>query len=152
MRTSVIPDLLDAMVDQFAVLLGDGVTVSDGYPVTNEPGCYLFVGVDDPESRTPASSASASQEWPLATPTGRKEEGDLTLAVESWNGDGDQKAARDEVFAVAGQIQDELRSSKTLGVAGVLWLSFTNLRLEQAQSPAGAGARLVFDIHFQARI
>ena len=49
MRSSVVPDLIDAMVAQFGALpaLAD-VTVSDGYPLTNEPGTYLFVGVDDP--------------------------------------------------------------------------------------------------------
>ena len=152
MRTSIIPDLIDAMVADFAGLLGDEVTVSDGYPVTNNPGTYLFVGVDDPTDRTPATSATATQDWPLATPTGRHEEGDVTLAAESWNGEADQKRARDEVFGVAGAIQNRLRESKTLGVPGVLWLSFTNLRLEQAQAEAGAGARLVFQVHFEARI
>lgn len=152
MRTSVIPDLIDAMVADFASLLGDEVTVSDGYPVTNNPGTYLFVGVDDPTDRTPATSATATQDWPLATPTGRSEEGDVTLAAESWNGEADQKRARDEVFGVAGAIQNRLRESKTLGVPGVLWLSFTDLRLEQAQSPAGAAALLTFRIQFKARL
>lgn len=151
MRTSVIPDLIDAMVGTFSGLLPD-VTVSDGYPITNNPGTYLFVGVDDPTDRTPALSASATQEWPLATPTARNEDGDVTLSAESWNGEADQKRARDEVFAVAGAIQDRLRQSKTLGVPGVMWLSFTDLRLEQAQSEVGAGARLVFRVHFKARI
>ena len=64
----------------------------------------------------------------------------------------DQKAARDEVFRVAAEIQTALRASTTLGVPGVLWLSFTNLRLEQAQGAGGAGALLTFQIDFTARI
>ena len=88
-----MPDLIDAMVAQFAALpeLAD-VTVSDGYPLTNEPGTYLFVGVDDPESATRAASATATQEWPHATAHSRNEAGAVTLACESWNGDADQKA------------------------------------------------------------
>ena len=73
-------------------------------------------------------------------------------ARESWNGDADQKAARDEVLRVAAEIQTALRASTTLGVPGVLWLSFTNLRLEQAQGAGGAGALLTFQIDFTARI
>lgn len=153
MRSSVVPDLIDAMVAQFGALpaLAD-VTVSDGYPLTNEQGSYLFVGVDDPESASRAASATATQEWPHATAHSRNEAGAVTLACESWNGDADQKAARDEVFRVAAEIQTALRASTTLGVPGVLWLSFTNLRLEQAQGAGGAGALLTFQIDFTARI
>ena len=50
------------------------------------------------------------------------------------------------------EIQTALRASTTLGVPGVLWLSFTNLRLEQAQGAGGAGALLTFQIDFTARI
>ena len=153
MRSSVVPDLIDAMVAQFGALpaLAD-VTVSDGYPLTNEPGTYMFVGVDDPESASRAASATATQEWPHATAHSRNEAGAVTLACESWNGDADQKAARDEVFRVAAEIQTALRASTTLEVPGVLWLSFTNLRLEQAQGAGGAGALLTFQIDFTARI
>lgn len=151
-RTSVIPDLIDAMVADFGSLpdLSD-VIVSDGLQLTNEAGTYLWVGVDDPDGqRTP--SADAEQEWPHATAHSRNESGAITLACESTSGAGDAKAARDEVFRVAGVIQDRLRTSKTLGVAGVLWLNFTGLRLEQAQTRDGAAALLTFRINFQARI
>lgn len=56
------------------------------------------------------------------------------------------------VFRVAAEIQTALRASTTLGVPGVLWLSFTSLRLEQAQGAGGAGALLTFQIDFTARI
>lgn len=151
MRTSVIPDLVDAMVAQFTPLLGDYVTVSDGLPLTNNPGTYLFVGVDDPDG-TRTASADSEQSWPHATAVGRNEEGAVTLAAESYDGAGDAKAARDQVFAVAGALQDYVRTSKTLGVPGVLWLNFSSLRLEQAQAPTGAFALLTFRINFQARL
>ena len=151
-RTSVIPDLIDAMVSNFAALpdLSD-VEVSDGLSLTNEPGTYLFVGVDDPEGLK-VSSADADQTWPHATAQARNEDGAITLAVESINGDGTAKDARDEVYRVAGAIQDRLRATPTLGVSGVLWTSFANHRLEQGQTRDGASALLTFRITFTARL
>ena len=152
MTTSRIPALIDAMVSDFVALaeLAD-VVVSDGLALTNEPGTYLWVGVDDPDGlRVP--SADAEQEWPHATAQSRNETGSVTLACESTNGEADTKAARDEVFRVAGVIQDRVRTSKTLGVPGVLWLNVSGLRLEQAQTRDGAAALLTFRINFQARI
>lgn len=151
-RTSVIPDLIDAMVSDFAALpdLAD-VEVSDGFTLANEPGTYLYVGVDDPEGMK-AASAEADQTWPHATAQARNEDGSITLAVESINGDGSAKDARDEVYRVAGAIQDRLRATPTLAVAGVLWMSFANHRLEQGQTRDGASALLTFRITFTARI
>lgn len=152
MRTSVIPDLIDAMVTGFAALTGmEDVSVSDGLPLSNNEGTYLYVGVSDPNA-TQTAAARSTQTWPLATFTAREETGDITLAVESIDGGGDIKAVRDEVFRVAGLIQDHLRTSKTLGVAGVLWLSYSDSDLDQAQAPAGAAAMLTFKIHYTARI
>lgn len=151
-RTSVVPDLIDAMVSDFAALSDlSGVEVSDGLSLTNEPGTYLYVGVDDPEGLK-VSAADADQTWPHATAQARNEEGSITLAVESINGDGAAKDARDEVYRVAGAIQDRLCATPTLGVPGVLWTSFANHRLEQAQSSEGASALITFRITFTARI
>jgi len=151
-RTSVVPDLIDAMVSDFGALpaLAD-VTVSDGLALTNEIGTYLWVGVDDPDGMKTAS-ADADQAWPHATAQARNEEGGITLSVESITGDGNPKDVRDEVYRVAGAIQTRLRESKTLGVPGVLWLSFANHRLEQGQTRDGAVALLTFRITFTARI
>ena len=151
-RTSVIPDLIDVMVSDFAALSGmEAVQVSDGLPLSNEPGTYLFVGVDDPDGMR-TTSADSEQSWPHATAHSRSEEGAITLAVESRDGEGTAKTVRDEVYRVAGLIQDRLRASKTLGVPGVLWLSFSTHRLEQAQTMDGATALLTFRVTFTARI
>lgn len=151
-RTSVVPDLIDAMVSDFGALpaLAD-VTVSDGLALTNEIGTYLWVGVDDPDGMKTAS-ADADQTWPHATAQARNEEGGITLSVQSITGDGNPKDVRDEVYRVAGAIQTRLRESKTLGVPGVLWLSFANHRLDQWQTRDGAVALLTFRITFTARI
>lgn len=150
-RTSVVPDLIDTMVADFAARL-PGVIVSDGYSGLNEPGTALYVGVDDPASTSPANAATSSQDWPLLTGRSRDETGEVTLAVEALDGSGDAKAARDGVFAVAGVVQDRLRESITLEVPGVLWLGYTSQTLNQAQTPDGAVALLRFTIAFKARI
>lgn len=151
-RTSVVPDLIDAMVADFGALaaLGD-VLVCDGLPLTNDDGTYLFVGVDDPDGMR-TTSADSEQAWPHATSHSRSEDGAVTLAVEAREGSGTAKDVRDEVYRVAGVVQDRLRASKTLGVPGVLWLSFSSHRLEQAQTRDGATALLTFRITFQARL
>ena len=151
-RTSVIPDLIDAMVADFAALTGmESVQVCDGLPLINDTGTYLYVGVDDPDGMK-VSSADADQTWPHATAHARNEDGGITLACESIDGEGDLKACRDEAFRVAGLVQDRLRATPTLGVTGVLWTSYANHRLEQAQTSAGAAALLTFRIAFTARI
>lgn len=151
-RTSVIPDLIDAMISDFAALTGmESVQVCDGLPLTNDPGTYLYVGVDDPDGMKVAS-ADAEQTWPHATAQARNEDGGITLACESIDGEGDIKACRDEVFRVVGLVQTRLRATPTLGVTGVLWTSYANHRLEQAQTSAGAAALLTFRISFSARI
>lgn len=150
--TSLIPDLIDAMVSDFAALTGmASVTVCDGLPLVNDDGTFLYVGVDDPDGMR-VTAADAEQSWPHATAQARNEEGAVTLACESLDGAGDLKACRDEVFRVAGLVQDRLRMSKTLGVPGVMWLNCTSLRLEQAQTGDGASALLTFRVNYQARI
>lgn len=152
MSSSVIPALIDAMVADFGALPAlSGVEVWDGLPMTNAPGTYLFIGVDDPDV-TKVSAADAEQEWPHATAQSRNEDGAITLACESIDGSGDLKACRDEVFRVVGVVLDRVRTTKTLGVPGVLWLNSTGLRLEQGQGDAGASALLTFRITYTARI
>ena len=47
----------------------------------------------------------------------RDQTGSVTCAALSWNGDADQKAARDAAYAVVAAVEDLLRTDPTLGVA-----------------------------------
>lgn len=157
--TSCVPAVIDALLSAAAAVTGDdqpldGVLVIDGFGVTEEPGDFLMVGVDDPDRTDAAYSASAEQQWAHANHTARDERGTVTCAALSWNGDGDQKLARDRVYAVAAALEDILRADPTLGaVDGLLWTGFgQSMQLTQNQDGQGALALLVFDIAFRARI
>lgn len=147
----IFADLIDAMVAEFAALpaLAD-VTVTDGQPLSNEPGTYLFVGIDDPDS-TSADGARGAQSWPLACHSPREDEGDILLAAYADNGEGDLKSARDAATAVLEAVQVHVRVNQTLGVTGVQWLNFDAYRYQPMQGHAAA-ALLFFNIHYLARI
>lgn len=148
----IYADLIDAMVADFAALpaLAD-VTVTDGQPRTNNPGAYLFVGVDDPDSSS-SDGATGTQTWPLHGNVSREDDGQILLAAFADNGDGEMKAARDAVDLVLEAVQDRVRANPTLSVPGVLWLSFSEYRYRPKQYDSGAGVLLFFRINFKARI
>jgi hypothetical protein len=153
MATSVVPALIDALVAAATTALPD-VLVFDGIGVTDDPGDFLMVGVEDPDIEGAAFSADTKQDWAaVGTGAPRDEQGDITCVALSWNGDGDPKAARDDAYAIAAALEDLLRDTPALGVPGLLWTSFgTSSQLSQAQGPDGASALLVFRINFRARI
>jgi hypothetical protein len=155
MAISVIPALIDALYEQATNALPD-VLVKDGFGVTDDPGDVLMIGVDDPDSPSNASSASAEQAWPhTGIDLDRDETGYITCAATSWNGDGEagQKAARDAVFAIADAVAALCRANPSLGVDGLLWTSYgTQADLQQGQDSNGAIALLTFRIDYQARL
>lgn len=154
MATSVVPDLIDALVTAAGAALS--VTVYDGIGVTDDPGDFLMVGVEDPDLEGAAFSADVKQEWAaVGTGAPRDETGEITCAALSWNGNGyaGVKQARDGAYAITEAVENLLRANPSLGVAGVLWTGFgTTSQLSQAQDAQGASALLVFRINFRARI
>jgi hypothetical protein len=152
--TTAIPALIDALVAQANTSLADNILVLDGFGVTADPAeQYLFIGVDDVDSMDQAFSASAAQEWAHANYTARDEEGYVVCAAGAWNGDGDQKAARDDAFAIVNAMETALRANPSLGVSTLLWTSVgTRIALSQNQSESGASAVVVFNVTYRARI
>lgn len=153
MATTVLPDLIDALVTQGRAAL-DGVLVYDGFGVDAEPGNqYLMVGVEDVDANRASWAATSEQTWANANHTSRDEEGVVVCAALSWNGDSDPKAARDSAFAVVGAVEDMCRANPSLGLANLLWTSAGHrLQLSQDQSESGAIAIVVFHIRYRARI
>lgn len=148
----IFADLIDAMVADFAALPAlAGVTVTDGPPRVNDPGAYLFVGVDNPDDDN-GIGASGTQTWPLATNSAREDAGEIWMAAYADNGDGAMKPARDEATAVMEAVQDRVRANLTLGVPRVLWLQFGDYSYRPMQSDNGAAAVLLFRITYSARI
>lgn len=150
-RSSVIPDLIDALVGLVCPL---EVTVTDGLPLVANPGVYLAFGVDDPGVRSAATAARATTEWAgAALANGMNEVGEVTCATWSQRGDADPKAARDDVFAVHAWLLGYIRTHVGLGVAGV-WDTRVGGADEfsQDQNEFGAAAILRFAVSFKARI
>ena len=152
MAVSLVPSLIDALV---ASATSGGVdNVLDGFGLSGDAaaGDYLMVGVDDPDSSDDAFSGEGRQKWAHTGPRVRDEEGSITCAAYSWNGDGDQKAARDAVFAMAEVIVDAAVTLPSMGLANSLWVvPMADHNLTQNQWDGGASALLVFTIGYHAR-
>jgi hypothetical protein len=156
MATSVVPALIDALLAQARVNL-PAILVFDGaYAATDEPGDYLMVGVDDPESTGPTAADTAQEVANMGTPRDRDESGSVQCAALSWNGEWDQKAARDAVYATFAQVEDLLRADPSLGLqAGGYLVAGIGRTTKLSQGPFsenGLGALLTFSIDFRARI
>jgi hypothetical protein len=152
MAVSVVPALVDALVAA-AVAAVPAAKVYDGFGVSDDPGDFLMIGVDDPDGARPAQSASTQQEWAYIGATDRWETGDVTCAALSWNGDGNQKAARDAAYETAEALASALRANPSLGLSNVEWTGYgTRSDLTQTQDDSGALALLVFQVNFKALI
>lgn len=155
MVTSVIPTLIDAIVAAARAAL-PATQVYDGYAVTQDPGDFLMVGVNDPDAGDDAFSAESEQEWAHAIGGVRDERGDVTCVALSWNGDGNAKTARDRAFAIVAGVEGAVRPAGapgTLSVPGVLWLAYgTQTQLLQQQGDSGAVAKVIFTVNFRARV
>jgi hypothetical protein len=151
--TSIVFDLIDALHQRFTNVLTD-INVLDGYGLTDDPGDYLMVGVEDPDSDR-ATSAEGRQEWAGLGARARDEQGTVTCIAMSWNGDADLKAARAAAKATTAAVEDNLRADPNLGgtVPGLMWTGYgTRTELIQLQATDGACVMCVFDIAFKARI
>lgn len=145
MAVSVVPALIDALVAATGGF--------DGLAVTDEPGDYLMVGVDDPDTDDGAFAGESRQQWASANHTTRDESGSITCAAYSWNGDGDQKSARDGAYALVEALAAVCRATPDLGVDSLLWTDFgSDTNLQQFQGDWGASALVVFTVAFRARI
>lgn len=152
-RTSVLPDLIDALLAHAKALPSlSNVIITDAVDTSQSNLPRFMVGVSDPDSMSPQPSAQADQTWPNANPVSRDETGFVTCAVTSSSGDDDPKLMRDEVFRIAGEIQTMLRSSIQQSVPGLMWTSYTGQMFEQWRTSRGIEALLRFRVEFKARI
>lgn len=162
MATSVVPDLIDALVGLATASLPD-LTVLDSFGAapgqddTGTTGDFLMIGAEDPDD-TGLSVAVTTEETPgpFGTNRPRDEVGEVVLVALSWNGDMDQKAARDAVYSTAAAIADLCRTDQNvphLNVTGLLWTGYgSRSELKQNQSDQAAIAQLTFRLSFRARI
>lgn len=152
-RDSIIPAFVVALRAAVAPLL-PSVTVDLAYTGSPYPGDYLWIHCNDPYAPGPAPGSTSSQVWAgAARATGRQESGDITCAIEAWNGEGDVTAAMTRAHAILAPVATWLRTAEWSAVApGLLQAAVTSQQQELILSGTDARALLVFTIHFEARI
>lgn len=152
MATSQIPTLIDALVALAQSVEIPSLTVYDGTGSIANPGDFIMIGVDDPDAPDSSNAADSQQQWAATTGGAIDETGKVTCAALSWNGNGDQKAARDAAFATCNALATALRSNPTLGLAQLLWVRYgADQALSQDQTDAAAQALVIFSVYFRAR-
>lgn len=149
---SVAPALLAATVDAAVEALPD-VELSYGKAVSDGPGDYLMLLVDDPDDDW-QESVTSERDWAgVGIDADVSESGDIACTALSWNGDGNMQAAVEAVYANIEALVSLIRALPNLGLIQVSWtLPGRDLNCETYQADDGAKARLKFSIHFQALI
>lgn len=154
MILSVIPAVTDALVGLSAAAVEPlGLTVFDGIGLGEDPSDFVVIGIPDPTSSNLSTAATVEQDWATLGNLSRDESGSLDCIAYAVSGDGDQKAARDRVFAAVAAIGAAVLSDLTLGgVPGLLWSGVRITHYDQAQAEFGAEAQISFQLGFRARI
>lgn len=149
---SSIPAVIDALVATFAAVL-DASIVNDGPGATVPDGpLMVYVGVDNPDDEGPIVAAESDQEWAALGHAQRDETITVHNVIRAWNGDADQKVARDLVFATMATVAASIQSDPTLGGIALYALGISSSTLRQWQDGQGAGASLDFTVTVRARI
>lgn len=152
MAVSAYPAVIDALIAG-AIAALPNVRVYDGDEVTEDPGDFLMIGSNNTDDTGDVNAGEFRQAWANANHTARDEEGEINCLSLSWNGDGNQKAARDAAFATCEAVAAMCRTNPSLGVASLLWTSFgTRGTPWQNHDENGAMCLVEFQIAFRARI
>lgn len=112
---------------------------------------WLFVGSDGSEPTQFMEAANAQQSW-LAFGKVKREDGFVTCAAVSRRGDTDIPAARASAYATVSAAEDLLRTDPSLGGVVSLQSYLSSHQCFVTQATAGAVARVVFSITYQAQL
>lgn len=148
---TTIPQVLRALHEALTDTLPD-LVVSLGVPTDTSGTDGLYLGVSDPYAPTLTSGVTGSQTYPHATAHSRQEDYTISCVAESWDGAGDSLAAMDGAFTTFTAAAGLVRSTPTLGVAGVLLTMADRVTLDAGQVQAGAVAQVGFTITCKSRI
>ena len=147
---SAIPAVTDKVIAVATAAL-TGVTILDGpLPGNAAEGNYLAVGAAEMRPDSDGTDAvDSSMVWRSTGPTAQE---NLTLlcVARSWNGNGDQKSARDAAFTTVNALVNAWKTDPTWG--GVVLDSAGPSRIHQrnGQNNAGAWTEVAFDLSFRA--
>ena len=124
-----------------------GLTVSDGYPVDQEPDIFCVGG-------STQLTEDGGQDWADLGARHIYEEYEVELIVSCWRGGVNQKLARDAAFNLWNQFETAWRADISLGTA-VIFSSIVKFSLEQttiADAAQGRTATITAHVRCKARI
>ncbi len=149
---SAIPAAIDALVSTATTALGTTAEVIDGPGAydAGERGVAVYIGANDPGEEDGTPAASSAQEWAWLGHVQRKAEFTVDCHVVAWNGDADQKAARDAAFTALQAFTDAITSDPTLGGVVIHVTGVSGVELVQSQDSDGAHAHITFGLPMAA--
>lgn len=151
-RASAVPQVIDAIVASLTAALGPDM-VNDGQGASaSDGGLYVLVGVDDPDADGYQNAAESTQGWAWLGRQAHYEDFTVHSVVVAWNGDSDQKAARDAVYSTMKIVAEAIAADPSLGGSALWTLGVVSHDLRQAQDDKGAVAHLRFDVTCKAQI
>lgn len=150
---SAWPDVVDALLSacRDSEALADRVVVDGDEPEGDDVEHYLYIGLGDPR-RDDSDAGKFDQTWNMSSSAGRRESGTVNCIAVSYDGSGDQRAARSGCFATLGAVQRILRADPRLSVDGVLSTSFTGGLPDQVQTSSGAVCAVRFQVDYEAQL
>jgi hypothetical protein len=149
MATSPGAEFINAACDLLPAVTSADVSVLDGYDVSDElPNKFLMVGSLDDEGVSLHIEQTAG---PIGN-RARDEVGTLSCIAYVRDGNGDQRAARDEVFEIAAAAESLVRVNFNLGIQRIWKTEFQQGDFQQDQDEDGAWALVGFSLIYAARI
>lgn len=158
MPTAIVFDLATALVTTFRAAVPPSVNVYDGQGASDDPGFFLMVGVDDPDSDDEVDSAAGTLEWAGLGHKASKEAGEVSCCAVAWvgeSGSSAQQAAREAVRDIMTAVEATLRADPNLGglVPGLNWVRYAGeFSLRQRSDSQGVRAVFSFRISYIASL
>ena len=149
---SIWPDIVDALLSLCKDALPDRAVIDGPGPEGDDAEHFLFIGMGDPR-RDDSDAGKFDQVWNMSTAAGRRESGTVNCIALSYDGSGDQQAARQGCFETVGAVQRILKADTRLGgVDGLISTSFTGGLPDQVQTSRGAACAVRFSVDFEAQL
>ena len=158
-RTTVIPDVLDYLVNTFqaASTLGAAtppVAVYDGPVTTAAPAqLVLWIGIQDPDGIAAPIGAESQEQWAGVGARQRNEYLTVHCVAEAWAGGTDVRTVRLAAYGIVAAVEIILQADPTLGgLVSFIDNTMPQRQLRQNNTADGQLARVYFSIKAQARI
>lgn len=152
---SAVPALIDYLI---AGLTTAGAAASPPFVVYDGPQVtaandklILWVGVEDPNSASPAVSGTFNQTRGDLGNMRRTEDSEIRCAAEAWAGTDDAATTRHQAFAIVTAVENFVRADTSrFGGSGQANPGVTGGTLTQDATQQGAVSRVQFGIIFKS--